>query len=113
MAPAGVLEPQRAWPELFEAVQSARLFGDSKTFVDAAPLGEPAAIGAAFEKESVQAGFDLRTFVETHFALPQPAAAGLATDPSRPVRAPRRLAAGTRRRTGTGRPCRLAWPASR
>ena len=58
---------------LFEAVQGAGIFKDSKTFVDAVPKGEPEEILARFEQRKDQAGFDLKGFVLEHFELPQPA----------------------------------------
>ena len=58
---------------LFEAVQGAGIFKDSKTFVDAVPKGEPEEILARFEQRKDQAGFSLKGFVLEHFDLPQPA----------------------------------------
>ena len=57
---------------LFEAVQRARLFPDSKTFVDSVPKTDPKAVLAAFEAERGAPDFDLAAFVEDHFTLPQP-----------------------------------------
>ena len=62
--------PDRVYAELFEAVQSAHLLGDSKTFVDATAKTNPADILEAFRTERDQPGFDLAAFVETHFELP-------------------------------------------
>ncbi len=59
---------------LYEDVQSARVFPDSKFFVDCIPASEPAAILAAYQSEKEQPGFDLAAFVRAHFTLPaQPA----------------------------------------
>jgi len=55
---------------LFRAVQLAAVFPDSKTFVDAAPLGSPAAIAADYGRRRGAAGFDLGAFVAQHFTLP-------------------------------------------
>ena len=62
--------PREAFPDLFEAVQLGRLFSDSKTFVDAVPRNDPAAIYADFHDAKDRPGFDLRNFVERHFELP-------------------------------------------
>lgn len=55
---------------LFEAVQVERVFGDSKTFVDATPLVSEQIIAERFEalKESGQP-FDLPAFVRGHFRV--------------------------------------------
>ncbi|NMG29496.1 alpha,alpha-trehalase TreF [Aromatoleum evansii] len=57
---------------LFEAVQRARLFDDSKTFPDSVPLADPGTIESEFRRV-------LDDFVRTHFAPPAQAA-GNATD---------------------------------
>ena len=57
---------------LFETVQGAGIFKDSKTFVDAVPVGEPGEILARFEQRKAQAEFDLKSFVLENFELPQP-----------------------------------------
>lgn len=62
--------PDRVYAELFEAVQSRHLFGDSKTFVDAIAKSEPEAIVSAYRDERSQSDFDLTAFVGNHFDLP-------------------------------------------
>ncbi|RAK67975.1 alpha,alpha-trehalase TreF [Hymenobacter edaphi] len=62
--------PRQLYPTLFEAVQLGGVFADSKTFVDARPKLAPADIERAFEQQRGQPGFQLRRFVEQHFALP-------------------------------------------
>jgi len=52
------------------------LFPDSKTFVDARPIMDPAEIPQHFD------GSDLKGFVERHFELPRPVAEGFHTDRS-------------------------------
>ena len=64
--------PDHVYAELFEQVQSQHIFGDSKTFVDATPTSDPEDILAVFRVEREEPGFDLRTFVEQHFELPDP-----------------------------------------
>lgn len=56
---------------LYETVQTSGIFPDSKFFVDACPRMAPEQILTAFEQARTQAGFDLRSFVETHFILPE------------------------------------------
>ena len=57
---------------LFEAVQGAGIFKDSKTFVDSVPKDEPEEILAQFEQLRSQTDFDLKGFVLEHFELPKP-----------------------------------------
>lgn len=57
--------------QLFEDVQKARIFSDGKTFVDCTPKSDPKEILAAYLTEKDKAGFDLRSFVATHFELPE------------------------------------------
>jgi alpha,alpha-trehalase len=56
---------------LYETVQSAKIFADLKFFVDCTPQMAPSVILENYEKQQYQADFDLKTFVETHFAYPQ------------------------------------------
>jgi alpha,alpha-trehalase len=66
---------------LFHDVQMARLFPDSKTFVDARPLDAPATLAARYLTERTAAGFELKAFVTRWFAPPAaaPAVQGSAT----------------------------------
>ncbi len=61
--------------ELFEAVQLARIFPDSKTFVDSVPKSDPEKILHGYNTSKDKAGFDLKAFVQEHFTLPKPAQA--------------------------------------
>jgi len=65
---------------LFEAVQRDGVFEDSKTFVDSVPQTAPDEICRQFESRRHDRGFDLRSFVEEHFRLPQTAASGVPTN---------------------------------
>ena len=56
---------------LFEAVQEAAVFPDSKTFADAVPKRPLADILAEYQDNQAQAGFDLRAFVISNFEVPQ------------------------------------------
>jgi alpha,alpha-trehalase len=78
--------PADRYQELFVAVQSRRVFPDSKTFVDCAPRQEPEAILAAYRAEQGAPGFDLAHFVASHFELPAPAHSGFAPQPNRTLR---------------------------
>ncbi|ADV28515.1 Alpha,alpha-trehalase [Pseudoxanthomonas suwonensis 11-1] len=69
-----VRTPDRAWPNVFAAVQEAQLFEDQKFFVDAVPRSDPATVEAAYARDHVAPGFDLGAFVERHFVLPAAAA---------------------------------------
>ncbi len=62
--------PDILFPELFEAVQSSKVLGDSKVFVDAVPQQEPEAICRAYRRVRSAEDFDLAAFVRAHFELP-------------------------------------------
>ncbi|MDB5856554.1 MAG: Alpha,alpha-trehalase [Ramlibacter sp.] len=76
--PPDTCTPADRYQELFVAVQSQRLFADSKTFVDCAPRQAPEAILAAYRAEQGTPGFDLGRFVLGHFQLPEPVHTGFA-----------------------------------
>ena len=71
-APASFYDPSRDLGPLFQAVQLAPLFEDSKTFADAEPLAPPAEIAAEYARVRGEGEFNLRAFVAGHFALPRP-----------------------------------------
>ncbi|AGN83752.1 alpha,alpha-trehalase [Enterobacter sp. R4-368] len=56
---------------LFSDVQTAKLFPDQKTFVDAVPKGDPLMILADYRMQRTQTSFDLRHFVDVNFTLPK------------------------------------------
>jgi alpha,alpha-trehalase len=62
--------PEQVYGDLFVAVQTARLFEDQKTFVDAVPKAEPQVIVQAYTERKSQPGFDLKRFVLEQFTLP-------------------------------------------
>lgn len=64
---ADTLTPADRYQELFVAVQTQRVFPDSKTFVDCAPRQHPERILEAYRTESGQPGFDLKAFVLKYF----------------------------------------------
>jgi alpha,alpha-trehalase len=71
---------------LYEAVQTSGIFPDSKFFPDCSAKAEPADILDAYTKAKDQPGFDLKNFVETHFAPPIPPDSGYQSD-NKPIRA--------------------------
>ncbi|WP_211333102.1 alpha,alpha-trehalase TreF [Pseudorhodoferax soli] len=78
--------PADRYEELFVAVQREAVFADSKTFPDCAPLGAPQEILAAYRQACTAPGFDLRSFVATHFAPQRPALASQAEAPAQDLR---------------------------
>jgi len=87
-APApDTLTPADRYQELFIAVQSQRVFADSKTFVDCAPRIEPDAILAAYRARSGEAGFDLAAFVHANFEVLQPERSDYVSVPGQPIAA--------------------------
>lgn len=83
VAPADSLSPADRYQELFVAVQTGRIFEDSKAFVDCAPLGDPEEILEAYRVQRGVAGFNLATFVSDHFVAEHPPASTYISDPGR------------------------------
>ena len=81
VAAADVLSPADRYQELFVAVQSGRVFADSKSFVDTVPNGDPEAILRRFRDEHRQPGFDLACFVGRHFTHEAPPSSHYMSDP--------------------------------
>jgi alpha,alpha-trehalase len=73
-------DPAHDLGPLFHDVQMARVFPDSKTFVDSRARSAPAEIAARYLAARGTAGFDLRAFVEQNFEPPKPAGAGVPSD---------------------------------
>ena len=73
--------------ELFEAIQLAAIFPDSKTFSDCSPKMEDEKILANYARMKDQPDFDLASFVEVHFDKPKQYASGFQADTSRDVTA--------------------------
>lgn len=74
--------PDQLFGDLFREVQLSGLFPDSKTFVDCVPKQSPDAILALYQTERTQPGFDLGTFINTHFDQPAAVAVGYVSDTS-------------------------------
>lgn len=62
--------PDVLYGALFVDVQTAELFEDQKTFVDAVPKQEPHRIVELYEQQRAEPGFELASFVSAHFTLP-------------------------------------------
>ena len=62
--------PAELYGDLFQRVQLEKLFPDGKTFVDATPRSNPAAIMAAYRQQPPQGKDALKTFVLHHFRVP-------------------------------------------
>ena len=82
---ADVLSPADRYQELFIAVQSGRVFADSKSFVDCVPNREPAAILRLYRAERTQPGFDLAQFVGQHFASEPVPSSHYISEPNQPL----------------------------
>jgi alpha,alpha-trehalase len=63
--------PSVEFGELYHAVEMAGLFPDQKTFADAIPNKPPAQVMADYERQKELPAFDLKSFVNQHFALPR------------------------------------------
>ena len=68
-APAAAQTPADIYGELFSAVQLGRVFADGKTFVDATPRRDPAAILAEYRRLR-PTGPALKAFVLANFVVP-------------------------------------------
>jgi alpha,alpha-trehalase len=90
--------PSVAFGDLYRAVEMAGLFADQKTFADASPKEPPGDIAADYEREKGLAGFDLRAFVDRHFAPPLRHLVAFTPRPDQDVRAYIRDAWGTLQR---------------
>lgn len=78
-----MLPPNERWGELFEAVQLARVFPDSKTFVDCEPKYPTDQIMSSYSTLKEEEEFHLRAFVLENFDLPPDYASGFESDPNR------------------------------
>ena len=79
--------PSESLGALYRAVELAHLFPDSKTFADMIPKEAPSHIVADYEAQRGQAGFDLRKFVDAHFAAPRHETRPYTSDPKQTVMA--------------------------
>lgn len=65
------LSPRQTYPDLFEKVQMARIYPDSKSFADAIPKKSPSEIMKAYNDLKNKQNFDLKTFVNEYFNMPE------------------------------------------
>ncbi|MDB5032716.1 alpha,alpha-trehalase TreA [Mucilaginibacter sp.] len=82
----GQVTPQKLYPGLFEAVQSAALFPDNKTFADAVPKSSPSVIIKAYNYQKNSTGFDLKQFVLANFQIPVTNNGGFKSDIKQGIR---------------------------
>ncbi len=75
-----VYDASRDLGPLFHDVQMARVFPDSKTFVDSRPRSAPETIAALYLSERAKPGFDLKAFVAEHFDPPHAAVTTVKSD---------------------------------
>ncbi|AYY56824.1 alpha,alpha-trehalase TreA [Burkholderia multivorans] len=76
--------PSQLYGDLFVAVQTAQLYPDQKTFVDATPDTDPATIMQLYQQQKSQPGFSLKAFVDQHFT--PPAQGGVTPPPNQTLR---------------------------
>ena len=62
--------PDILYGELFVAVQTAQIYPDQKTFVDATPNADPAVIVQLYQQQKNNPGFSLANFVNQYFTPP-------------------------------------------
>jgi len=79
--------PARDLGPLFHDVQMARVFSDSKTFVDARPKLAPADIAARYARERSGPGFSLKAFVDRSFDAPRAVGADFHSDTAQTMEA--------------------------
>ncbi len=71
-APAAAITPppSELYGDLFVAVQTAQIYPDQKTFVDATPNTDPATIVQRYQQQKGMPGFSLKAFVDQYFTPP-------------------------------------------
>jgi alpha,alpha-trehalase len=79
--------PAQLYGELFDQVQTARLFPDSKTFADAVARMPPEQIVRDYQAQKSDAAFSLEKFVAAHFIIPGAAQSDFRTAPREEIRA--------------------------
>ena len=65
------LSPDERYGQLFDDVQKAAIFKDSKTFCDGTPTVPTDEVMRLYALQKQQSGFNLKNFVDTYFTLPQ------------------------------------------
>jgi alpha,alpha-trehalase len=77
--------PRQEFPGLFEEVQSAHIFKDSKTFADCSPKASPAKVLQYYARERTAPGFNLALFIHKYFHVPAGATSHYVTDTTQDV----------------------------
>jgi alpha,alpha-trehalase len=85
--PPAPLPPAQLYGELYQRVQSEKLFADGKTFADAIAKRDPADILRSYAATKSAAGFSLRDFVAANFTIPGAAQSEFRTREREEVRA--------------------------
>jgi alpha,alpha-trehalase len=85
VAAADPLSPARRYGELFVAVQTSRVYPDSKTFVDCVPLRDPEAILGEYRATRDRQDFVLARFVAANFRAETPPDSHYVSDPDQPL----------------------------
>lgn len=80
-------DPPRDLGPLFQDVQLAGVFDDSKTFVDGRPKSTPADIAKRYADRRSTAGFNLRAFVDQNFEIPHAVGRDFQTDTAQSMEA--------------------------
>jgi alpha,alpha-trehalase len=62
--------PDQLYGDLFVAVQTAQIYPDQKTFVDALPKADATTILQAYDAQKNESNFSLKTFVDQYFTPP-------------------------------------------
>ena len=78
-----IITSDKKYPGLFEAVQNARIFPDSKTFVDCLAKEEASFINKEYQKTKDEQGFDLKAFTLKYFELPTSISSDFKSDSSK------------------------------
>ena len=102
--------PSQLYGDLFVAVQTAQLYPDQKTFVDATPDGDPATIVQLYQQQKSQPGFSLKAFVAQHFTPPPEG--GVTPPPNQTLRQHRLAVAAAHAHEHDGAAVQLADPAA-
>ena len=79
--------PEERFGDLFQAVQMASIFPDSKTFADCTPKTDDATILERYEAQKGQPDFSIEAFVEANFERPHSFSSNFVADTSGSVKA--------------------------
>ena len=79
--------PSQIYGELFQRVQTERIFADSKTFADAAARSTPEEVMRRYAADWNREGFSLKSFVDQQFVIPGAVASDFRTRPGDEIRA--------------------------